>query len=414
MRTAFRALSGVVFLLLSIPGWPGTHTPRQDSTALSLVGKVRDAQTGEAVAYAAVGVTGTPVGTVSDTAGNFSLRVPVQYLSDTLLVSLLGYAPYRAFLRSLPAGQPLLIRLAQKSIPLPEAVVAARRLTVRDILERAIGQLPVTYPAAPYAAEGFYRETRSKDGRYKSLLEASVRLYNTHNRPFKGIEISRRAALQQVRSSREAEQYAFRDYNALYTLLYAEFIRMPRFERLDKRVPKAYPSLFDTLNARPVYVILVENAPHLTRLFIDVENYGVARVEDYKTFASPTDGKLSNRFWLRYISVVNGYEYREGKYYLNYLSFQGEGETHNPVTGKTQPEGILFKELFIRNDPAGNLSPVTPEENMSRYTPLTKQRQPYNSTFWKGFWGLTAHPIHPLIVADLGGPEDLQKQFAGL
>jgi hypothetical protein len=135
---------------------------------------------------------------------------------------------------------------------------------------------------------------------------------------------------------------------------------MRRFGRLDKGVPEAYPSLFDTLNARPVYVALVQNPPHLTCLFIDAENYGVARVEDYKTFAGPADGKMSNLFWLRYTSVVNGYEYRQGKYYLNYPSVHSEGEKRNPVTGKAEPEGVLFKELFIRNDPADNISPVTP------------------------------------------------------
>jgi hypothetical protein len=162
-----------------------------------------------------------------------------------------------------------------------------------------------------------------------------------------------------------------------------------------------------------VYVILVENPPHLTRLFIDAENYGVARVEDYRSFAGPTDGKLSNRFWLRYSRVVNGYEYRGGKYYLNYLSFHAEGEKHDPVTGEAGPEGVLCKELFIRNDPGERLSPVTPEEDMPRYTPLTRQPKPYDPAFWQGFWGLAAHPVNPLVVADLGGPEALQSQFTG-
>jgi hypothetical protein len=233
MRSTFRALTGFVFLLLSVPAWPNPYTPRQDSAGLSLTGKVREAQTGKGMAYVAVGIPGTPVGTVSDTAGCFSLRVPVKYSDDTLLVSLLGYAPHRVPIRTLPAGQLLVIGLEQKSILLREAVVEARRLTVRDILGLAIERLPVTYPAAPYAAEGFYRETRFKDGRYKALLEAAVRLYNLHNRPFAGIQISRRVAIEQIRSSREAEQYAFPDYNALYTLLYAEFIRMRGFQRLD-------------------------------------------------------------------------------------------------------------------------------------------------------------------------------------
>jgi hypothetical protein len=152
MHTAFRALTGVV-LLLSVSAWPRAAAPRQDSTLFYFTGKVRDAHTGEAIAYAAVGIPGTPVGTVSDTAGRFSLRVPVKYSGDTLLVSLLGYAPYWALIGTLP------------------------------------------------------------------LLEAAVRLYNTHNRPFAGIQISRLVAVAQIRSSREAAQYAFPNYNALYTLL---------------------------------------------------------------------------------------------------------------------------------------------------------------------------------------------------
>jgi hypothetical protein len=414
MRTAFRALTGVVFLLLSFPAWPAAHAPRQDSTLLSLTGKVRDAQTGGGIAYAAVGIPGTPVGTVSDTSGRFSLRVPVKYSGDTLLVSLLGYAPHRALIRTLPAGQPLAIGLEQKNHSLREAVVEARRLTGRDILGLAIERLPVTYPAAPYTAEGFYRETRFKDGRYKSLLEAAVQLYNLHNRPFVGIGISRRVAIAQIRSSRAAGQYAFPDYNALYTLLYAEFIRMRSFERLDKRVPRAYPSLLDTLNARPVYVILVENAPHLTRLFIDAENYGVARVEDYRTFAGPADGKLSNQFWLRYIGVVNGYEYREGKYYLNYLSVHAEGEKAQPGHGEGRSGG-RFVQRTVHSQRLRRQPP--PGDARGRHAPVyaaDRATQALRSRFLERVLGACRAPGQPAGRGGPGGTSRFAKAVYGI
>ena len=56
-----------------------------------IAGKVVDAETGEHITYASVGVVEQTLGTLADTTGLFSLNIPFHYDKDTLRISCIGY-----------------------------------------------------------------------------------------------------------------------------------------------------------------------------------------------------------------------------------------------------------------------------------------------------------------------------------
>lgn len=92
-----------------------------------LSGKVVDKANGEALAYAAIGVTGTDIGTVTNADGFFTL---LDIPNDTLLLTIqyVGYQTFRIPIKELIDQDPLVIQLAISEQILEEVVVEASNL----------------------------------------------------------------------------------------------------------------------------------------------------------------------------------------------------------------------------------------------------------------------------------------------
>ena len=92
----------------------------------TLTGRVSDAQTGEAVAFANVYISGTTQGTQADEFGQF--RLPgITDPTTLLVVSAVGYQPYRQTITVATAARPLTITLMAETATLSEVAVKAKR-----------------------------------------------------------------------------------------------------------------------------------------------------------------------------------------------------------------------------------------------------------------------------------------------
>ena len=71
------------------------------------------------IIYASVGVINCKLGTVTDTLGNFSLKIPAEYINDSIRISSVGYLPRTFAVRDI-ANLPDTITLAEDAIRLGE------------------------------------------------------------------------------------------------------------------------------------------------------------------------------------------------------------------------------------------------------------------------------------------------------
>jgi CarboxypepD_reg-like domain len=77
------------------------------------------------LAYVSIGVLNKPVGTVSDSLGNFNLIIGNEYLNDTLQISIVGYDPQRKSIQELTkTNDAIVINLVKKIILLKEVIVS--------------------------------------------------------------------------------------------------------------------------------------------------------------------------------------------------------------------------------------------------------------------------------------------------
>ncbi|UYZ61675.1 TonB-dependent receptor [Hymenobacter weizhouensis] len=131
--------------LLCLLGGPALgQTPRQ------VRGTVADNVTGEKLLGATVRLAGQPTSaTATDLDGAFALACPPGSLPDTLVVSYVGYRPWRLPLTAPPAG-PLLVRLAAANVQtLAQVEVTAKRPIAEDFIVRELNFLHiVTNPSA--------------------------------------------------------------------------------------------------------------------------------------------------------------------------------------------------------------------------------------------------------------------------
>lgn len=88
---------------------------------------VVSASTGEPVIYAGVGIINRNLGTVTDTLGNFSLKIPADYITDSIRISSVGYVAQTFAVKDME-NIPDTIRLADDKILLGEVVVKPMRI----------------------------------------------------------------------------------------------------------------------------------------------------------------------------------------------------------------------------------------------------------------------------------------------
>ena len=144
----------------------------QDDGVWTLSGKVTDAKTRKPMAH--VSVTDRSVGTVTNEAGEFTLKL--QKAPKTVTFSCLGYKTQRLDASAM-GGVRVEVRLEPSSVILDEIVV--RGADAKELVLRAMEKIYDNYPDEPNLLRGFYRETVEKRSHFTSISEGVVDVYKT-------------------------------------------------------------------------------------------------------------------------------------------------------------------------------------------------------------------------------------------
>lgn len=144
----------------------------QDEGVWILSGKVTDAKTHKAMPH--VSVTDRSVGTVTNEAGEFVLKLP--QAPETVTFSYLGYKTQHLSASKLN-GVRVEVRMEPSSVMLDEIVV--RGADAKELVLKAMEKISDNYPSVPNLLRGFYRETVAKRNHFTSISEGVVDVYKT-------------------------------------------------------------------------------------------------------------------------------------------------------------------------------------------------------------------------------------------
>lgn len=151
-------------------------------TEFTVSGVVRDKENRKKLENVAVSLVGTPIGTVTNAEGVFSLKIPHMDTIPQLELSHIGYMNAR-FSASAPEGSNNMhatILMIPIALQLNEVVAYGN--TARRIVEEALERIPKNYPSGESMTSAFYRETVQKGHRYISISEAMLDVYKTSYR----------------------------------------------------------------------------------------------------------------------------------------------------------------------------------------------------------------------------------------
>lgn len=151
-------------------------------TEFTVSGVVRDKESRKKLENVAVSLVGTPIGTVTNAEGVFSLKIPHMDTIPQLELSHIGYMNAR-FSASAPEGSNnMYATILMIPIALQLSEVVAYGNSARRIVEEALERIPKNYPSGESMTSAFYRETVQKGHRYISISEAMLDVYKTSYR----------------------------------------------------------------------------------------------------------------------------------------------------------------------------------------------------------------------------------------
>ena len=181
MKTTVKIKAGLVLILIAAfsmstvsasDSFFGKKQKQTDESFKTFQGKIIDAESSQPLIFAAVAIEGTNIATVSNTEGNFTIKVPNQYLSAKIKISYIGYENLSLPVSDLKEGKNNVLKLQMISVNLTEVKVFPNN--PRLLIEKVLAMRSKNYASDPVIMTAFYRETIKKRWSYIALSEAVV------------------------------------------------------------------------------------------------------------------------------------------------------------------------------------------------------------------------------------------------
>jgi hypothetical protein len=356
-------------------------------TYLSIKGKLVDSHSKEPIPYASIYIKGKSIGTTTNEDGRFLFHVPSQFAKDTLIVSVIGYNDFTSTVKLLTEKESM-IELKQDNTLLNDVTIRASKieLTGKDIVKKAVANIPKNYPMKPFIIEGFFRDLQIENGKAVELLEAALRFrYKDYNPGYEDVEI---IEVRRSYNKRHPINGTYDRQNSIIDLMEDNYVKH-RFGPMSTKGWRFEVDSVLSYNNLTLYKITGEKGPsESVVMFINSDDFSILRL-DLKM------QMVNGEFYRRYLNLPDPYGLQETSFRVifefqkladrMYLKYQREEDTYN-LFNKTTNEIILkqafVKELFVNNVTEGSLDSSIGKQ-MSINKSVEAQANPFNADFWK-------------------------------
>lgn len=293
-------------------------------------GSVRDSETRKPLVFATISLNGTNIVTISNSEGEFLLKVPKNLVDAKVTVSYIGYKSSEFNLSDFrPENNQ--IELVMQNINLNPVTVFPKD---PELLMRAVmNKIGKNYTKDPLLMTAFYREAIKKRRTYVSLSEAVVEIVK---QPY----LSSRGDYAQIYKGRKSTDYgkldtlAFKLQGGPYTNLKLDIMKNPEMIFTDDMIGNYQFTLNDItkMNDRLTYIIRFRQWPHLKgplyygELYVDTETLALAgavfdlNVEDRDAASQMFLKKkpVGARVYPTSAEYRVDYREKDGRWYLGY------------------------------------------------------------------------------------------------
>lgn len=255
-----------------------------DTSIAELSGIVKDKDTRDPIPFAHVFLTGTNIGTVTNTDGRFLLKIPARRLDGQITVTSLGYKNLTITITELERiGNE--IQLEMIKYPIKEVVV--RNVTPYDLIRMAKERIPQNFGTTPVMFTAFYRETIKQNRNYVAVSEA---VFDVYKGPYTKYSDEDRIKVYKGRKSQDVSRMdtvLFKLQGGPYNLFVLDIAK--HFDELFG------PEYFDyytfwfqgeiNVQDRESYVVAFDQKPNVKlplytgRIYIDVQTLAISGID---------------------------------------------------------------------------------------------------------------------------------------
>ncbi len=353
-RVVTLALLIIVFMgffdaILATPTVPKSNQP-DTLTYVQYKGSVIDKDSRSPLAFASLSLNGTNIATVTNTEGEFALKVPKNLTEGKVTISFLGYKD-KILNLSLFKSEKTKIELDMLVIALNEVRVFPKdpELLIRAVMNKR----NENYFSDPTSMTAFYRETIKKRRTYVSLSEAVVEIYK---QPY----MSARPDIAQLYKARKSTDYTkldtltFKLQGGPYSTLYMDIMKNPEMVFTEDMIG-CYEFILENItkiNDRLIYILAFKQRPYTDlplyfgKLYIDTESLAITSA----TFNLNVTNKVltsemfikkkpvSARVYPTTASYRVDYREKDGRWYYSYSRGQ--------ITFKIEWNRRLFNTIY--------------------------------------------------------------------
>lgn len=279
-----RYIIGLFFMFLFIIQSEAQINPinNNDSSAFKYFkGTILESKSKNELTFASITVSGSNISTISNSEGDFLIKIPIDKQDASLIISYLGYKDKIISIKDLRQEKNIVYLEPIKNL-LKEVVVNA--MDANKLFSNVLNNRSKNYGDSAIKMVGFYRESIKKRRTYVSVLESIV---DIEKMPFSS------AVLDQVDilKGRKNVDYSkldtinFKLEGGLYTALFIDIIKEP-INIFSENVFDLYNFRFEDItqiNDKQVFIISFKQKPALKdpdplysgKLFIDTKSLAI-------------------------------------------------------------------------------------------------------------------------------------------
>lgn len=286
MRTHYKQTWRLLFILVYFVSGLSSATAQEDSSVnfITVNGTVRDKESRKKLEFVNVSVPGTNMGTITNTEGEFTIKLPANHQMGVVEVSHIGYLSTQIAVNGKDLSD-LKIYLTPNANILNEVIIRAQ--DPRFLVEAALEKVPENYSDKHSMLTGFYRETAQKGRRYITISEAIIDIYKT---PYTRQVDRDRVQLYKGRkllSHKRGDTLAVKLLGGPNLSIVLDVAKNPDL-LLDKETLSYYAFRMEEsvmINNRPQYVVsfqpqmILPYALYYGKLYIDKERLAFTRAE---------------------------------------------------------------------------------------------------------------------------------------
>jgi len=158
----------LLFLLLY------TYSSQSQST---IVGTLKHSITKENISSVNIYVeSNINIGTVSNTNGDFIIKIPIEYADKNIIFSSIGFKKKILKIAELVRLDNPVIYMVSEITELQDVIVLSKYPNPKKILRKAINRISKNYINKPYQEDFFYRQINYRDDKVSRVVESSLTL----------------------------------------------------------------------------------------------------------------------------------------------------------------------------------------------------------------------------------------------